>query len=152
MVSFARLDASAQRSLREALGLRRDQLPALAVVSAKRLRFALAPPGARFGPGAAKELLDGVLRGKLATAPLAVRGFPGVAGAQGWGRWPGAAFPPQAASGRRGRAAVAARPRPSCRAGWRRGGRAPAARGLARGAHQAGPGRAAPSRDQWVSA
>ncbi|KAI8463550.1 MAG: hypothetical protein J3K34DRAFT_526895 [Monoraphidium minutum] len=70
VVSFARLDASNQAGLRAALGLRRDQLPALAVVSAKRLRAALARPGASFGAAAARELLQGVLAGKIATAPL----------------------------------------------------------------------------------
>lgn len=70
VVSFVRLDASRQRSLRASLGLRRDQLPALAVVSARRLRYALAPPGATFGARAAKELLEGVLAGRVATVPL----------------------------------------------------------------------------------
>jgi hypothetical protein len=73
VVTFVRLDGSSQRALREALALRRDELPALAVLSAKRLRFALAPPGAGFGAEAAKALLEGVLSGKLPTQPLQVR-------------------------------------------------------------------------------
>lgn len=73
VVSFVRLDAANQRSLRGALGVRRDELPALAVISAKRLRFALAPPAAAFGAEAARELLEGVLSRKVPTTPLQVR-------------------------------------------------------------------------------
>jgi hypothetical protein len=72
LVSFVTVDAIRHPSLRAAFNLRPDQLPALAVVSAKRLRYALAPPSVEFGAGGAEELLEGVLSGKVATAALRV--------------------------------------------------------------------------------
>ncbi|GBF90666.1 hypothetical protein Rsub_03238 [Raphidocelis subcapitata] len=70
LVPFAAVDASRQPAAREALRLRADELPALAVVSVKRMRYALGPPGAGVTAAAVEELLDGVLSGRLGTAPL----------------------------------------------------------------------------------
>ena len=70
---FAALDASQQKSLRAGLGLEGglgDVLPALAVVSGKRQRYAVM--GGPFTEQAAEEYLDKVLSGAVTTAPLQV--------------------------------------------------------------------------------
>ena len=74
IASFALVDLPRQPAVAAALGLDAggSGLPALAVLSPRRLRFALAPPhlASDFGAAAVDELLGGVLAGKLPTAPL----------------------------------------------------------------------------------
>jgi hypothetical protein len=72
LVSFASIDAARFPAPREALGLHPDELPALAVISARRMRYALAPRHVAFSARGVAELIDGVLSGKVATAPLKV--------------------------------------------------------------------------------